>query len=1400
MPKNILMISVDDMNAISALKKFFDGDIVTPNIDSLMSMGTTFDNAFCQTALCNPSRASVLSGKSPVSLAIYQGEGLLPAFEKTETLHGVIKAQGYHTASTGKIYHQQYKYPEMFDETYYSTGSNPQADRFFTAPFPGNVEDLADYQNTSWAVDFLENAAGSLTAPFFLSLGLSAPHKDWVVPQEYFDRFPLEKIILPEIIENDIADLPEYMQLFLDSKFQQSVLDADAWPKMIQGYLAEVSFADEMIGRVLGALTNSGLQADTSIVLWSDHGQHFGEKEKWNKVTLWEEAGKSPLIIVDPDIGTPGQHVDDVVELLDIFPTILDLAGVAPVSWTEGRSLVPLLDGTATSWDGVAFTNVYGSFSVRTGEHRYIRHEDGSEELYDIRQDQDPNQWTNLADNSSYATIKAELSARLNQYLQEHSVFLSNEETSTLVGTDENDTFVGGHETTLAGGLGDDTYFIHDQGASVVENIGEGHDRVITYVDFKLPETVEDLWAKAYTKGTGNKFSGNKLDNTIVGSFGNDVVMGMEGNDFIRTTSGNDTIWGNSGNDTLNGETGNDILHGGDGDDILRGRSGNDTFVFSGANGNDRIYDFQDGGNLIDFSAYAVNAIGDFDIDQVGVNTVLSNYGGGTIRLDNITAGDLTDGDFIFGSGPAPIVGTGSADSLVGTPGIDHMSGFGGDDTLRGEGGDDTLLGGDGDDFLVGKEGSDTLEGGDGDDHLRGNDDEDRLDGGRGNDYLFGGDAVDRFVFSGLNGDDRIADFQDGTDRIHFTDYAVDDVADFEISQFGSHAVISNYGGGTVKLLNFDSTNLDDGDFIFASGPAPIVGTADADSLPGTPDNDHMSGLGGDDTLQGGDGDDTLGGGDGADSMDGGPGNDRLDGGAGDDTVSGGEGHDSIVAGSGAGDDEYHGDGGIDTVTYASTTAGVDVDLTAGAATGSEIDSDTLDGIENVIGGAGDDSLVGDAADNVIDGRAGNDTLRGQAGDDTFSGGGGDDLVVGGTGADWIGGDDGDDTLRGNDGDDTLLGGDGNDVLVGNDGADSIRGDAGDDIVFGDAGDNTIDGAAGNDRLEGEDGADVIDGGDGDDTVEAGGGADTLDGGEGNDILNARAGDDMVAGGVGNDTVRGHGGDDTLAGGVGDDQVVGEDGNDTMIGEAGDDTMWGGNDTDTLSGGIGDDRVNGGAGDDVVSGDAGDDSVFGLDGDDTLDGGAGNDVIGGGSGNDILDAGDGNDLLFGIDGDDTLDGGGGSDSLYGGDNDDWMDGGEDDDVLIGGAGGDTLLGGGGDDIVNGENANDSLAGGAGNDTVRGGDGADTLDGGAGNDFLNGNAGADVLVFVGANGNDTLGGFDDGLDLIDFTAYGVDDVGDFTIAQAGAHTVISGYDVSGGTIRLNNTDAGDIDDGDFLFLI
>lgn len=359
---------------------------------------------------------------------------------------------------------------------------------------------------------------------------------------------------------------------------------------------------------------------------------------------------------------------------------------------------------------------------------------------------------------------------------------------------------------------------------------------------------------------------------------------------------------------------------------------------------------------------------------------------------------------------------------------------------------------------------------------------------------------------------------------------------------------------------------------------------------------------------------------------------------AGDDTVYGRGGDDVVIMGAGGGTDLYDGGAGIDTGHFLSTSAGIIVDLAAGTATGSEIGTDTLVSIENIIAGYGDDQITGDAADNVLFGVGGNDVLSGMAGDDIIDGGAGDDMINGGAGADTLFGGDGHDTVVFDDAgrvvvrlnnqtvstDDTIAGfenaitGAGNDALIGSDVANILVSGAGDDYIDGLAGNDMLSGGAGNDRLFGRDGDDTLLGGSGDDILDGGDGNDTVVFDEAGRVvvrLNNQTVNtgDTIAGlenattGAGNDALIGSNTANILTAGAGDDYVDALGGNDTLNGGSGNDRLFGGDGDDTLDGGAGTDLMLGGAGDDTIYFDANDTR---LDNDQAIDlGGSGRDTL-----------------------------------------------------------------------------------------------------------------------------------------------------------------------------------------------
>ncbi|WP_054141659.1 glycerophosphodiester phosphodiesterase family protein [Bosea sp. AAP35] len=384
----------------------------------------------------------------------------------------------------------------------------------------------------------------------------------------------------------------------------------------------------------------------------------------------------------------------------------------------------------------------------------------------------------------------------------------------------------------------------------------------------------------------------------------------------------------------------------------------------------------------------------------------------------------------------------------------------------------------------------------------------------------------------------------------------------------GTEAQIKRLIDMGVDGVFVDETNTARTALANLNGVKVGYGTEGDDEMTGTAGADLIYAMAGDDTIDAGEGDDEVYGDGGDDVIDGGSGNDTLYGGAGDDALMGGEGNDVLVGG--VGDDEIDGGEGIDTVSYLvglSDTAGVTVNLADGTADGDEAGSDTLIGIENVIGGLGDDTLIGDDGANILDGSAGNDTINGGAGDDVIIGGAGNDVIDGGAGFDTLdlsaatgaisvnftagtasAAGIGTDSFSNIEklvfgaGDETITGGNGNEALDGGAGNDTLKGGAGDDSLWGGAGNDTLDGGSGDDEVFG---------GIGNDVIKAGSGVDLVEAGEGDDVVDAGSGDDIVRGGAGNDSLDGGSGNDRIEGGAGNDVLTGGSGLDVFVFAAG---------------------------------------------------------------------------------------------------------------------------------------------------------------------------------------------------------------------------------------------------------
>jgi len=427
---NILFIAIDDLNDwVGCLGGHPDAK--TPNLDRLASRGLLFTNAHCAAPLCNPSRAAIMTGIRPSTSGVYTNRQPFrqsPVTRDAITLPQYLRAHGYYTLGSGKIYHGSFPDPPSWDEYYPSQEQNRPADpvpprrplngipntgHFDWGPLKVKDDEMGDMKVANWVAEQLHR---KYEKPFFLACGIFRPHLPWYVPEKYFDLYPLETVTLPKVKDDDLDDIPPVGRKFARPEGDHKrVVEHNQWRQAVQAYLACISFADAAVGRVLEAFDSSSYKDNTIIVLWSDHGWHLGQKLHWRKFTLWEEATHNVFMIVAPGITRPGSRCRRAVDLVDIYPTLVELCGLPPKQGLEGRSLVPWLKNPDLEKERPALTTyLRGNHSVRTEQWRYIRYHDGTEELYDHRQD--PLEWYNLAARPGYEDVKRQLARWLPSY------------------------------------------------------------------------------------------------------------------------------------------------------------------------------------------------------------------------------------------------------------------------------------------------------------------------------------------------------------------------------------------------------------------------------------------------------------------------------------------------------------------------------------------------------------------------------------------------------------------------------------------------------------------------------------------------------------------------------------------------------------------------------------------------------------------------------------------------------------------------------------------------------------------------------------------------------------------------------------------------------------------------
>jgi arylsulfatase A-like enzyme len=413
---NVLFIAVDDLNDwIGALGK--RADVKTPNMDRLAARGVLFTRAYAAAPLCNPSRAALMTGVRPSTSGVYQNnQPWRPPLKDAVTLAQHFMNHGYRVEGGGKIFHNTYNDPASWHE-WTKEKKNPEPPNtpvngiantahFDWGPVDAGDEEMGDHQVVSVGVDFLSRKQEK---PLFLAIGLIRPHLPFYAPRKYFDLYPLGQVKRPKVLDNDLDDVPPAgRRMAKPEGDHRKVVEADQWEKAVRAYLACISFADAEVGRLLDALDRSEHARNTIIVLWSDHGWHLGEKQHWRKFALWEEATRVTFMVVAPGVTKPNSRSARTVNLMDIYPTLIDLCGLPRKPELEAASLVPLLRDPQAKWERPSLTT-YGciNHAVRSERWRYIRYADGSEELYD--HDNDPLEWKNLAQDAKYASVKTEL-------------------------------------------------------------------------------------------------------------------------------------------------------------------------------------------------------------------------------------------------------------------------------------------------------------------------------------------------------------------------------------------------------------------------------------------------------------------------------------------------------------------------------------------------------------------------------------------------------------------------------------------------------------------------------------------------------------------------------------------------------------------------------------------------------------------------------------------------------------------------------------------------------------------------------------------------------------------------------------------------------------------------------
>ena len=435
---NVLFLAVDDMNdwvgSLGATPR-----AITPNLDKLAARGVNFSNAHTPGVYCAPARAAIFSGQFASTTGCYRSADYFTDHPEIEGIPLSFSKAGYTTLGVGKLYHhmpgsidvrgwndfhlrkpsqrkegwaldnwtEETPFPDPFPASVFNRGKEVKGGLFLEwAGLPNEKEEeMADTIRVNWAMEQLKKKHDK---PFFLACGIYAPHFPNYCPQKYFDLYDRDKIELPPYKADDLEDLPERMKKAKTarSRIHKELEAKGAVKDAIHGYLACMSYADAMMGRVLDALEKSTYADNTIVVLWSDHGYHHGEKYDWGKHTLWERTSNVPFIWAGPGV-KKGAVTDVTASLIDMYPTFVEMCDLPkPHQKLEGVSLKETLAKPEAAKDRDVYLPYMapGEYAIINKDWRYITYGKDGEELYDLTVD--PNEWDNLANDSKYDETK----------------------------------------------------------------------------------------------------------------------------------------------------------------------------------------------------------------------------------------------------------------------------------------------------------------------------------------------------------------------------------------------------------------------------------------------------------------------------------------------------------------------------------------------------------------------------------------------------------------------------------------------------------------------------------------------------------------------------------------------------------------------------------------------------------------------------------------------------------------------------------------------------------------------------------------------------------------------------------------------------------------------------------